>query len=272
MIPMIKLTDGNEIPIIGFGTWQLEKKSCVNSIKMALEIGYRHIDTAYIYNNQEYVKEGIKAFPRENLFIASKLWRDHLKPNKVAYECDITLKQLGVDYLDLYLVHWPDSSVPLHATVEAMLKLKEKGKIKSIGVSNCTIHHLQDLIDKGIEVVNNQVEYHPYLNQEKLFKFCKKHQISLTAYSPLAHGEVFKDEGLFQIGKKYNKTAGQVSLRWLIQKNIIVIPKGSSKEHIKENFEIFDFELSNEDMFIIDQICHRKNIRQIKPVFNEFDY
>ncbi|NGX62688.1 MAG: 2,5-diketo-D-gluconic acid reductase A [Candidatus Anoxychlamydiales bacterium] len=268
-----KLNDGNEIPMIGIGTWQLtEQEIGINALKYALKIGYTHIDTADIYGNQDIVKEAIKGKNREKLYITSKLWREFLDPKLVESECDKALMELDLDYLDLYLVHWPDRTKPLAEISYEMSKLKEKGKLKSFGVSNYTINHLQELLDQGIKVAINQVEFHPFLNQSSLLDFCNRHSISVTAYSPLARRKVFHDPDIKQISKKYSKTGGQIALRWLIQKDIVVIPKASSEKHIKDNFEIFDFELSISDMQKIDEIGKIRPKRLINPEFGDFEY
>jgi diketogulonate reductase-like aldo/keto reductase len=272
-IPIKILNDGNQIPMIGLGTWMLnDKTQCVNAIRLALKIGYRHIDTADIYKNHEYIQEAIKDFDRSKLFITSKLWLDFLDPKLVESECDRALKELGLDYLDLYLIHWPDRTKPLDEIILEMYKLQKKGKIKSVGVSNFTIHHLQDLLNENIKIALNQVEFHPFLNQESLLDFCNKHSIAITAYSPLARRKVYYDPTLREIGLKHSKTPGQISLRWLIQMGIIVIPKASIESHLKENFKIFDFELSSEDMIKIDEISKIRPKRLIDLDFSDFEY
>lgn len=229
------LNDSVEIPMIGFGTWQLEGDPCVKAIQMALDIGYRHIDTAHIYNNHEKVKEGIGNFPRKDLFITTKLWRDFHDPKQVESACDQSLKELGLDYVDLYLVHWPEQKKDFAEIVHQIHLLKEKGKVRSVGLCNATISHIQHLIDQKLGVSMNQIEFHPFLLQMDLLKFCKEHNIAVTAYSPLARGEVSSSEVLKEIGQKHQKTPGQVALRWLLQKEAIVIPKSSSEAHIREN-------------------------------------
>ena len=206
------------------------------------------------------------------MFITSKLWKDYLYPEKIEEHCNECLRQLDTDYIDLLLVHWPDNYRPLLKIVEKMHSIKEKGKIRSVGVSNYTIHHLQDLIDEQIPVSVNQVEFHPFLYQKELLEFCNKHMIALEAYSPLARGKVFEEPVLIEIGKNHKKTPGQVSLRWLMQKNIIAVPKGSSKEHLVENQQIFDFSLSEKEMQSIDEISQKKPMRLLQPDFHEFDY
>jgi methylglyoxal/glyoxal reductase len=268
-----KLNDKHEIPMIGIGTWQqtnIEKG--VKAIRFALKIGYRHLDTADIYGNHDIVKEAIKNFSREKLYITTKLWKDFLHPKHVEKECDKALMQLGLDYLDLYLIHWPDRAKPYLDITYEMNRLIEKGKIKSQGVSNYTIHHLQDLLNQGLKTQVNQVEFHPLLNQKDLLEFCNRNEIALIAYSPIARGEVFNEPVLIELGQKYKKSASQISLRWLVQKDIVSIPKATSEKHIKENFDIFDFEISKEDILKIDKISTFKRKRLINPDFADFEY
>ncbi|MBN1914578.1 MAG: aldo/keto reductase [Parachlamydiales bacterium] len=266
------LNNGIEIPLLGFGTWLLEGKTCTEAVSRAIELGYRHIDTACIYHNHLQVAEGIKNIKRNELFITTKLWLDQLDLGSVETACDEALQQLNTEYIDLLLVHWPDKTKCWKKILEKMQILKEKKKIRSIGVSNCTIHHLQDILDQGMMVSVNQVEFHPYLYQKDLLDFCSRHHILITAYSPLARGRVFKDPQMIEIGKKYYKTPGQIALRWLIEKGIAVIPKGTSKTHIQENFDVFDFSLEKADTEKIDFLCKSHGKRIIKPPFHEFNY
>ena len=268
-----KFDDGNEIPMIGLGTWQqTDEITCTKAIKEAYEIGYRHIDTADIYENHEFVGKAIKTLPREKLFITTKLWRDFMDPKLVESEVDKCLMQLDLDYLDLYLIHWPDRTKPMADILYEMIKQKEKGKIKSVGVSNFTVNHLQDLLDQKLKFEVNQVEYHPFLNQEGLLHFCNRHAIALTAYSPIARGEVNDDPDLKSLAIKHKKTPSQIALNWLIQKDIIVIPKSSSKKHLKENFEIFNFHLEPDEIKLIDKISQIRRKRIINPDFADFEY
>ena len=269
-VPTKELFEGTEIPVLGLGTFEQEGDKCIGAVKLGLEVGYRHIDTAQVYGNQREVAEGIKGFPREELFIASKLQWDFLEPGLVEENSDKCLKELGVDYLDLFLIHWPNREKPFVDVFAKMLELKEKGKILNAGVSNFTIHHLQDIIDQGLNIAVNQVEFHPYLYQKDLLDFCTKNNIALTAYSPLARGNLFSDEVLIEIGNRYHKKPGQVSLKWLLQKGLIVIPKGSSREHLKENLDVFDFILTDEEMLAIDSLDQAK--RYIDPPISEFNY
>jgi len=269
-IPKKTLNDGVEIPMLGFGTWQLEGEKCVKAVKMALELGYRHIDGAYAYWNHKQVGEGIGSFPREELFITSKLWRDFHSPDLVEKCLDESLSDLGMDYLDLFLIHWPERSKSISSILEQMFKLKEKGKIKSVGVCNATIHHIQDIYDDGLTISVNQIEYHPFLNQSAILDFCNSKDIAVTAYSPIAQGAVHKNSEIQKIAENHKKTPAQVSLRWLYQKGIIVIPKSTTRDHIAENLGIFDFELTKDEMSIIDSL--HTGTRIVNPDFNEFDY
>ena len=268
-----KMDDGNEIPMIGLGTWeQAEEKTCIDAVKAALEVGYTHIDTADIYGNHEYIAKAIKGKVREKLFITTKLCYEFMDPKLVESEADKALMQLDLDYLDLYLIHWPDRTKPMAEILYEMSKLKDKGKVKSIGVSNFTINHLTDLLNQKLKFEINQVEYHPLLNQVELLEFCNRHAISLTAYCPIARGLVYDDPDLKSIGLKYRKNPGQIALRWLLQKDMIVIPKATSKEHLKENFEIFNFTVHEEDMKKIDKISQIRPKRIINPDFADFEY
>ncbi len=271
MIPATILENGVKMPVIGLGTWQLTGQKCTDTLKKALNLGYTHIDTAEIYGNQKDIGRAIKGYPRDKLFITSKVWRDNLHYDDVLSACKNTLNDLGVDYLDLYLIHWPNHNIPLMGTLDALRKLYNEGKVRAIGVSNFTIRHLQDTIKiTQIPICVNQVEFHPLLYQKDLLNFCENYNIKITAYSPLAKSEVFDNPLLKKIGRKYKKTAGQISLRWLLQKGTIVIPKASSEKHLKENLDVFDFELNKEDVKLIDNLNINK--RLVNPVFSEFNY
>ncbi|OGN61104.1 MAG: hypothetical protein A3F40_05160 [Chlamydiae bacterium RIFCSPHIGHO2_12_FULL_27_8] len=267
-----KLEDGNYVPMIGLGTWQLTDEKCINSVKEAIKIGYTLIDTAEIYGNLDEIAKAIKGVKREKLFITSKIYKDHLNPKIVESRVDENLNRLKTDYLDLYLIHWPDRTKPMNDVLYEMLKQKEKGKIKSIGVSNFTINHINDILKQGLKIEVNQVEYHPFLNQAELLNFCRKNFISIEAYCPLARGNILHDPIIKSFSIKYNKTSAQISLKWLIQKDIIAIPSASSKEHLKENFDIFDFEISLEDCKKIDEISFLRPKRIITGDFADFEY
>lgn len=266
-----------QIPILGFGTWLLSGKECENAVQLALDVGYQHIDTAFHYENHKEVGKAIKGHDREKIFITSKLSiglgqidDDHIEKS-VEVALDTALKELDTDYLDLFLIHYPDRSRPLEDILEAMHKQVSTGKLRAPGVSNYTQHHLQDAYDRGIKVPFNQVEFHPYLYQRQLLDFANKHGTQLIAYRPFGKGELIGQEPLFaEIGEKYKKTEGQVILRWIIEKGVPVIPKAASEKHIKENFAVFDFSLSKKENEQIDAL--NKNLRYCAREWNEFDY
>lgn len=268
-IPQVKLNNGVKIPILGLGTWQLTGKTCYDAVKTALSLGYTHIDTAEFYDNHKEIGRAIKEFDRKKLFITSKVWFDNLKYDDVLTACDSTLKDLGTDYLDLYLIHWPNKRIDMKETFDALKKLYDDKKIRSVGVSNFTIAHIEYALKVSkVPIVTNQVEFHPYLYQKELLEYCKTKNIVITAYSPLAHGKILNDKTLIEIGKKYDKTSSQIAIRWLIEKEMIVIPKASSESHLKDNIEVFDFKLNKEDISKIDSL--NKNSRMINPGFAEF--
>lgn len=263
-----------KLPLIGLGTFELRGHECTEIVKRALEIGYRHIDTSINYENQEAIKKAIKGFERKQLFITSKFELDMIDlkkvPQSVEETCDLALKQLGTDYLDLYLIHWPHKAMPMSEVFKAMELLVKKGKIKKAGVSNFTIHHLENLLNDGHKPAANQVEFHPYLYQKELWEYCKSEGIQLIAYRPLGKGAVLKDPVLKKIGSAHGKTSGQVVLRWFFQKEIPAIPKASSEKHLIENFNIMDFELSSHEMHEIDKLNQNKRFCDTED--SEFDY
>lgn len=259
-----------KIPRLGFGTWQLNNETALSAVNHALEIGLRHIDTAQIYNNEEWVGEALKqsSVLRENIFLTTKLWENHLKGgNSLIQGTEESLQRLKTDYIDLLLIHWPFSGIPLKECLQAMEKLKKSGKIRAIGVSNFTSVILKQAVEYCPQIVTNQVEYHPLLNQETLLKAAKAHNIFLTAYSPLARGHVTKIKQLETIGRKYEKTPTQIALRWLVeQENVVCIFKSANPHRIESNFNIFDFQLSSEDKKIIQQLTHNRK-RIVSPSF-----
>jgi diketogulonate reductase-like aldo/keto reductase len=262
-IPVIRLKSGNAIPVFGLGTWDLTGQQCIDAVKKALELGYNHIDTAEIYRNHKEVGKGIEGYDRSRLFITSKIWRNEYQHEDVHKACDRALSDMGIDYLDLYLIHWPSSSVPVSETLLAMAELYDNGKIKSVGVSNFSIELLQEAIGVGIPISVNQVELHPHLYQKELLDYCKHKGIVVTAYSPLARGRLLNDEILRKMAEKYNKTTAQVSLKWLLQKGTVVIPKASSENHLKENMNIFEWQLDRSDIERIDNIGINKRVIEL---------
>jgi 2,5-diketo-D-gluconate reductase B len=269
----ISLASGYKIPSNGLGTWMLKGNKCKKVIKKALRMGYRHIDTAYVYGNEKVIGEAIKEsrIDRGQLFITSKVWRDDLMHDDLISQFNESLEDLGLDYIDLYLVHWPNKEIPMRNTFKALKELVDVEKIRSIGVSNFTINHLKDAMEVSeVPISVNQVEFHPYLYQKELLEFCKQNGIVVTAYSPLGHGEVLTDPILEKIGKKHGRSSAQVTLRWLFQKNIVAIPKSVTEKYLKQNFNIFNFKLDLKDVEMIDSL--NKDHRTCDFGFSEFNY
>ncbi|MBU5347624.1 aldo/keto reductase [Paenibacillus lautus] len=254
------LNDGVKMPWLGLGVWKTkEGEEVIQSVKSAIAAGYRSIDTAAIYGNEEGVGQAIResGVSRDELFITTKVWNDDQGYEKTLQAFETSRKKLGLDIVDLYLVHWPGKDKYLD-TWKALIHLQKEGLVRSIGVSNFQIRHLQHIIeDTGVVPVVNQVELHPLLSQKELLGFARENNIVLEAWSPLMQGNLDQPV-LAQIAEKYGKTTAQVILRWDIQNGIIVIPKSVKEHRIRENAGIFDFELSAEDMAAIDGLNQNK--------------
>jgi diketogulonate reductase-like aldo/keto reductase len=260
----ILLNDGNEIPLVGFGTYKSTEQEGIDSVKSALSQGYSLLDTATIYGNEKAVGKGIKesGVAREDVYITTKLWRENLGYESAKIEFQKSLERLGVNYIDLYLIHWPanaknyDNWQKANAdSWRAMEELQAEGKIKSIGVSNFFEEHLESLMQTAkIKPAVNQIEFHPGYWQSELVTYCKQKNITIESWSPLARGKVFENETLIEIAKNHNKSVSQICLRWIIQHDVIVIPKSSTPERIKENIDLFGFELSSEEMEQINNL------------------
>lgn len=265
---MRKLTDiyelinGVKIPCVGFGTWQAEEGDVAyNAVRRALAAGYRHIDTAAIYRNEESVGRAIKdsGIPREELFVTTKLW-NKCRSYELCYSAfERSLGKLGLDYIDLYLIHWPASPAQFDDYNEinldawkAMSEIYKSGKIKAIGVSNFLPHHLKALMECEIKPMVNQIEFHPGYMQTETVEYCKKNGIIVEAWSPLGSGRVLSDERLKKIAEKYGKSVAQICIRWCLQNGVLPLPKSVTESRIIENGKVFDFELSDEDMQAID--------------------
>jgi diketogulonate reductase-like aldo/keto reductase len=239
------------IPLRGFGTYKLRGEECRAAVKMAIEVGYRHVDTALAYENHQEVGEAIRGFPRDQLFLTSKVWPDELQEDRLLAACDRALQELQTSYLDLWLIHWPSEEVPIAESLSAMAQLQKQGKVLSIGVSNFTIPLLEEAMGTGIPFSVNQIEVHPYRQQQEVVAFCTACGIHVTAYSPLARGRCLEEGALQLIGKRHGKSPSQVILRWLEQRGISAIPKASSEAHIRSNFSIDDFTLDEEELHLI---------------------
>ncbi len=255
----MKLKSGYYMPVLGLGTWELTGKKCVEIVRKAIDEGYRHIDTAAAYLNEEEIGKALKDVDRESIFITSKVSKK-LSKRDVIDACKLALAKMELEYIDLYLVHWPVPGYPLRDTIEGMNMLVEKGYVRSIGLSNYSIEDVRRAITMSNEPISNlQIEYHPYRKREDFRRFGQDEGITITAYSPLARGHALGNKTLKKIAEKHEKSVGQVILRWLLQKGTIIIPKASSEKHLRENMEIFDWGLSDEEMRDIDNIRTEKS-------------
>jgi len=243
--------NGAKIPAIGLGTWELRGRTCARLVEQALRLGYRHIDTAQIYENEREVGEGLRAskIRRDEIFVTTKVWTNHFAPHDLERSTKESLTKLRLPEVDLLLLHWPNPQVPLSETLGALARVKQLGMTRHIGVSNFTVA----LIDEAVALcpeplVCDQVEYHPYLDQTRVREACARHGMATVAYSPVARGRIKGDATLARIGQAHCKTAAQVCLRWLVQQNVSAIPRTSKIERLSENIDIFDFALSDEEM------------------------
>jgi len=243
---------GESVPALGLGTWRLSDDECARTVETALDLGYRHVDTAQMYGNEAAVGHGIARsdVPREDLFLVTKLAFRNRRYDDVLRSTEESLARLGTDHVDLLLVHQPNPAVPLRETLDAMAELRDEGKVRHVGVSNFSLRRLERARDLSpVPVFADQVQFHPYWSQSDLLDFCRIHDVLLTAYSPLAQGGVLDDDRLERIGERYDRTPAQVALRWLVQQpSVAAIPKATSREHLAENLAVFDFELTESEM------------------------
>jgi len=250
----IRLNSGIEIPMLGLGTWRAEGKECTQAILWAFEVGYRHVDTAAYYGNEVAVGKAIKdsGLDREEIFVTTKVWNEDHGFDNAIKACNKSLKRLNLDYIDLYLIHWPVSGRRIE-TWKALEKLLNDEKARTIGVSNFMTSHLEELLPNvDIMPAINQIEFNPYMHQKGLHQYCLRKYIQLEAFAPIVRTRKFDDPKLLKLSEKYDKTPAQILLRWAIQHDVIVIPKSVHKENIIENSLIFDFEISDEDMTKLD--------------------
>jgi 2,5-diketo-D-gluconate reductase B len=248
---------GTSVPAVGLGTWQITGSACTEAVRDALELGYRHIDTARAYGNEREVGEGIRAsaIPREDIFLVTKVPPSDAAPERVRASCEASLADLGMDSVDLLLLHWPAPRVPLADTLEAMSVLRDEGRTRHFGVSNFPPAMLREALDLA-PVFCDQVEFHPFEGQDGLVDIARDGDVLVTAYSPLARGRVAGDPTLREIGNAHGKTPGQVALRWLLDhQQTCVIPKAASHERRVENLDVCDFELTDEERARIDGLA-----------------
>lgn len=272
----VTLNNGVKMPVLGLGVFRVEDSpELVNAVKSAIKNGYKSIDGAAIYGNEESmgkgISEGIKeaGISREDLFITSKVWNADLGYESTIAAYETSLKKLGLDYLDLYLIHWPVQGKYKEAW-RALEYLYKQGRVRTIGVSNFQVHHLEDILkDAEIKPMVNQIEFHPRLTQGKVREFCEKNNIQVEAWSPLMVGKLFDNEILKEIADKYNKSVAQVILRWDLENNIVTIPKSTNESRIIQNSNIFDFQLTKEE---VERISSLNQDLRVGPDPDNFDF
>jgi 2,5-diketo-D-gluconate reductase B len=259
-IPSIE-ANGARIPLLGLGTWELRGRPCARVVEQALRLGYRHVDTAEMYDNEREVGEGLHAsgVKRRDVFVTTKIWPSHFAPRALERAARDCLVRLRLSDVDLLLLHWPNPQVPLSETIGALCKVKSDGLARHIGISNFTVTLIEEAFSVATEpLVCDQIECHPFLDQSKVIAACRDHGMAVVAYSPIARGNAKNDEVLARIGAAHKKTAAQVSLRYLVQQDIVVIPRTSKLDRLAENAAIFDFELSEAEMVEVAALAHRE--------------
>ncbi|MFJ5792815.1 aldo/keto reductase [Lysinibacillus sp. NPDC097162] len=256
----VTLNNGLEMPLVGYGVFRVpDGDDLAEAVKTAIAKGYRSIDTAQVYRNEESVGRGIRAaideglVSRDELFVTSKVWNDGLSYEETLAAYDSSLEKLGLDYLDLYLIHWPGLDTNYIEAYKALEKIYQDGRVRSIGVSNFHVHHLELLLKETTVIpVINQIEFHPHLTQEEVRHYCKEHGIQVEAWSPLMNGSLLEEELIQQLASKYSKTPAQIVLRYDVQHDVVTIPKTMTPARMTENLHVFDFALTDEEMAQLD--------------------
>ena len=269
--PMMQLPSDHQMPQVGFGTWRLWGGEGIAAISAALKIGYRHLDTADMYENHAEVANAMAEYDRADIFLTSKVRPEDQARDDLIAACERSLQELRTDYLDMYLLHWPNPALPMAGTFGAMAELVERALVRSVGVSNFTVARLRKALDiSPVPISNNQIELHPMLRQPELVEFCQGAGVAVTAYCPIARGAVYDNEVIGEIADETGHTCAQVSLRWLLQRGCAIIPRSRDTDHIAENFDLFDWELSADQVSRIDAIEERTRLVR-NPTFDAFD-
>jgi len=253
--PTRTLPSGDELPTVGVGTWNIGGDTVRDAVRAGLDAGYTHVDTAEGYRNEAEIGDAIADSDREDLFLTSKVLAKNLDYESVIDSCEASLEKLGTDYLDLYLIHWPNPAISLRETLDAMATLHDQGKVRNIGVSNFNAyqlscaHHISD-----VPIAVNQIEFHPYLQRPDLVNYCRETDTTIEAAAPLARTEVFDDPVIGELADEYDRSTAQIVLKWAVEQDVVVLPKSSSPEHVRQNADLFDWELAAEDRERIDDL------------------
>jgi diketogulonate reductase-like aldo/keto reductase len=254
-VPTVELQSGDELPAGGVGTWDIGGDTVRESVRAGLDAGYGHVDTAEGYMNEAEIGEVLADYDRDDVWLTSKVLPKNLNYDSVIQSCEASLEKLGTDYLDLYLIHWPNPAISLRETMDAMATLHEAGKVKNVGVSNFSAYQLscaQHVSDVPIAV--NQIEFHPYLQRSDLVDYCRETDTVLEAAAPLARTEVFGDETVQDLAEKYDRPPAQVVLKWAVEQDVVPLPKSSSPEHVEGNLDLFDWEMDDADLARLDDL------------------
>jgi diketogulonate reductase-like aldo/keto reductase len=252
-IPTRTLPSGDDLPQLGFGTWQLDGDTVRDGVHTAMDAGYTHVDTAEGYHNEGEIGDALEEYDRENVFLTSKVLPKHLNYDSLIEACEDSLDRLGTDYLDLYLIHWPNPAVSLRESLDAMAALHGRGLVRNVGVSNFSAYQLscaQHIADVPIAV--NQIEFHPWFQRPDLVEYCRETDVVVEAAAPLARTEIFEDEVVQSLAEQYDRSIPQIVLKWAIERDIVVLPKSSSAAHIRDNADLFDWSMTDVDLEALD--------------------
>jgi len=252
-VPTLTLPSGDELPQIGFGTWNIESETLESGLRAALDTGYAHVDTAEGYKNEAEIGEVLAEYDRDDVFLTSKVLAKNLNYDSLLESCRDSLDRLGTDYLDLYLIHWPNPAISLRESLDAMATLRDEGLVRNVGVSNFSAyqlscaHHVSD-----VPIAVNQIEFHPWFQRPDLVEYCRETDTVVEAAAPLARTEVFEDDIVRELADRHDKHPAQIVLKWAIERDIVVLPKSSSPEHVRANFDLFDWSLTDDDLAALD--------------------
>jgi len=254
-VPAVTLPGGDELPMVGVGTWNIDGDTVRDSVRARLDAGYTHVDTAEGYMNESEIGDVIAHYDREDLFLTSKILPKNLDYESVISSCEDSLERLGTDYLDLYLIHWPNPAISLRETLDAMATLHDRGHVRNVGVSNFSAyqlscaHHIAD-----VPIAVNQIEFNPWFQRPELVEYCRETDTIVEAAAPLGRGNVFENDTVQELAEKYDRSPVQIALKWEVERGIVTLPKSSSPAHVRANLELFDWEMTDTDLARLDEV------------------